>query len=128
MKENRTYQPTDSELDILQVIWEKGRATVRQVHEALAAAKDIRYTTTLKTMQIMTDKGLLERDTTSRKHIYSPLVSREETQQHFLGKIKKGLFSGSASRLVIGALDNEELSGEELREIHQYLEQFKGRE
>ncbi len=127
MKEKKSYQPTDSELEVLQVLWEKGSATVRQIHEVLATTRNIGYTTTLKTMQIMTDKGVLKRDTSSRQHIYRALVSREETQQQLLGKLKNGLFSGSASRLVIGALDNEELSGEEIQEIHQYLAQFKAK-
>ena len=125
MEEKRSIRPTESELEILQVLWEAGSATVRQVHEAMADTKEIRYTTTLKTMQIMTEKGLLARDTSNRTHIYRALLSREETQQQFIGKLKDSLFRGSASRMVIGALDNEELSREELAEIHDYLEQFK---
>lgn len=125
MKKEKPFQPTESELEILQVLWEKKAATVRQVHEVLEKTKDIGYTTTLKTMQIMTDKGMLSRDTSSRTHIYMPLVSREQTQQQFLGKMIHGLFKGSTSRLVIGALDNDEVSGEEIKKIRDYLKQFE---
>ena len=125
MKKEKPFQPTESELEILQVLWEKKEATVRQVHEVLENTKDIGYTTTLKTMQIMTEKGMLSRDTSSRTHIYMPLVSREQTQQQFLGKMIHGLFKGSTSRLVIGALDNDEVSGEEIKKIRDYLKQFE---
>ncbi len=127
MKKEKPYKPTESELEILQVLWDKSEATVREVHEVLEKSKDIGYTTTLKTMQIMTDKGMLSRDKSSRTHIYIPLVSREQTQQQFLGKMVHGLFKGSTSRLVIGALDNEEISGEEIEKIRDYLKQFENK-
>lgn len=128
MNSEKIFQPTESELEILQVLWEKGEATVREVHEVLERTRDIGYTTTLKTMQIMTDKGLVGRDTSTRTHVYIPLVSREKTQKQFLNKMIDGLFKGSASRLVIGALDGENLSSDELREIQDYLKQFKNGE
>ncbi len=127
MKKKKPYRPTESELEILQVLWDQGAATVREVHEVLAKSKDIGYTTTLKTMQIMTDKGILSRDTSSRTHVYKPMVSREQTQQQFLGKMIHGLFKGSTSRLVIGALDNEEISVEEMKKIRDYLKQFENK-
>ncbi len=120
-------RPTESELEILQVLWNKESATVREVHEVLENLRDIGYTTTLKTMQIMTEKGLLSRDTSSRQHIYFPLVSREECQQVFINKMVDGLFNGSASRMVMGALDNKKLSSEELSEIRDYLNQFENK-
>ncbi len=120
-------RPTESELEILQVLWNKESATVREVHEVLENLRDIGYTTTLKTMQIMTEKGLLSRDTTSRQHIYYPLVSREECQQVFINKMVDGLFNGSASRMVMGALDNKKLSSEEISEIRDYLKQFENK-
>jgi BlaI family transcriptional regulator, penicillinase repressor len=128
MNSEKTFQPTESELEILQVLWEKGEATVREVHEVLELTRDIGYTTTLKTMQIMTEKGLLDRDTRTRTHVYNPLVTREKTQKQFLNKMIDGLFKGSASRMVIGALDGESLSSEELRELQDYLKQFENGE
>jgi len=128
MNSEKKYHPTESELEILQVLWEKGEATVREVHEVLELTRDIGYTTTLKTMQIMTDKGLLGRDTSTRTHVYTSLVTREKTQKQFLNKMIDGLFKGSASRMVIGALDGESLSSEELRELQDYLKQFENGE
>jgi len=117
--------PTESELEILQILWEKGSATVREVYEVLKELRDIGYTTTLKTMQIMTEKGFLQRDTATRTHVYSPLVSMEKTQKQFMNKMIHGLFRGSASRMVIGALDNEALSPDELQEIKDYLDKIE---
>lgn len=119
------YQPTESELEILQILWDKGSATVRDVHQVIELGKDTGYTTTLKTMQIMTEKGVLTRDTSSRKHVYYPVISREECQQHFINKMVDGLFAGSAGRLVMGALDHKKLSNDELSEIKAYLQQFE---
>jgi len=128
MNSEKKYQPTESELEILQVLWEKGEATVREVHEVLEQTRDIGYTTTLKTMQIMTEKGLLDRDTSTRTHVYRPLITREKTQKQFLDKMIDGLFKGSASKMVIGALDGDRLSTEDLREIQEYLRQFENNE
>lgn len=121
----KKYIPTESELSILQIIWDKGEATVRDVHEVLEQKKDTGYTTTLKTMQIMTEKGLLVRNTENRTHIYKPALSREKVQKNFLDKMLNGLFRGSESRLVMGALDKKELSEKELTEIKEYLKQFE---
>jgi BlaI family transcriptional regulator, penicillinase repressor len=123
----RKINPTESELEILQILWDKGTATVREVHDELEKVKETGYTTTLKTMQIMTEKGLLERDTNQRNHIYSPLLSRENTQKHYLNKMIYGLFKGSASSLVIGALDHKELSDSDIQEIKDYLQQFQSK-
>ncbi len=125
MPEQKKYQPTENELAILQILWEKEQATVREVHEVLERHKDTGYTTTLKTMQIMAEKGLLSRDTSSRTHIYEPAITREKAQKQFLGKMIDGLFRGSAGRLVMGALDHEKLSREDIREIREYLQQFE---
>jgi predicted transcriptional regulator len=121
----KKYIPTESELSILQILWDKGEATVRDVHEVLEQKKDTGYTTTLKTMQIMTEKGLLVRNTESRTHIYKPALSREKVQKNFLDKMLNGLFRGSESRLVMGALNKKELSEKELVEIKEYLKQFE---
>ncbi len=125
MENPRKYQPTESELEILQILWEKQKATVREVHEVLERVKDTRYTTTLKTMQNMTDKGLLERDTKTRTHIYKPLLSREKTQETFLTKMLNGLFKGAESNLVLGALSHKKISKKELEEIKKYLSKFE---
>ena len=125
MENPKKYQPTESELEILQILWEKQKATVREVHEVLERVKDTRYTTTLKTMQNMTDKGLLERDTKTRTHIYKPLLSREKTQETFLTKMLNGLFKGAESNLVLGALSHKKISKKELEEIKKYLSKFE---
>jgi BlaI family transcriptional regulator, penicillinase repressor len=121
----RKYQPTTGELEILQVIWDKGSATVREVHDVLKESKDIGYTTALKTMQIMTAKGILKRDTSNRTHIYSPVVSMEKTRKQFLSRLVDGFFQGSTTNMVLGALDNKALSSSEIQEIKDYLDKIQ---
>src|SRR4051812_34360443 len=104
MNTTKVLKPTDSELEILQVLWDKGEATVREVHEELIAIKDCGYTTTLKLMQIMFEKGLVIRDDSSRTHIYEANVSREKTQQQLVNKMVNTLFSGSHTQLVMQVL------------------------
>src|SRR3954463_1295954 len=122
---NKQIKPTESELEILQVLWEKERATVREVHEELSAYKDSGYTTTLKLMQIMFEKGLVKRDDSNKTHIYSPNVSREKTQQQMVGKMVDALFGGSATQLVMQALGSSQPSKEELEEIQKLLNDLK---
>ena len=117
-------KPTESELEILQVIWKKGQCTVRDVHEELAKNKDAGYTTTLKLMQIMHDKGLVERDTTAKTHLYKALITREQAQQTALDKIISTVFKGSTSELVIQALGHHRASKDEIEAIKNYLDQF----
>jgi predicted transcriptional regulator len=121
-------KPTESELEILQVIWKMGQCTVRDVHEELAKNKEAGYTTTLKLMQIMHDKGLVERDTTSKTHLYKALVTREQAQQTALDKIISTVFKGSTSDLVIQALGHHRASKDEIEAIKNYLEQFNSRD
>jgi BlaI family transcriptional regulator, penicillinase repressor len=128
MSQPKKYTPTESELEILHILWEKGTATVRDIHDILEQTKETGYTTTLKMMQIMTEKGILDRDVQNRVHVYRPLLSREKTQESFLNKMLNGLFKGSASRLVMGALDHKEISGEELQQIKAYLSQFENKQ
>ena len=125
MNTTKALKPTDSELEILRVLWDKGEATVREVHEELAATKDCGYTTTLKLMQIMFEKGLVIRDDSSRTHIYQANVSREKTQQQLVNKMVDTLFSGSRSQLVMQALGSHTPSKEELDEIQQLLDSLK---
>jgi len=115
-------KPTESELEILQVLWNKNAATVRDVHEELLKTKDAGYTTTLKLMQIMFEKGLVTRDSSSKTHIYMPEVTREKTQKLFVNKMIDSLFAGSTSQLVMQALGNHKASQKELDEIRNYLD------
>jgi BlaI family penicillinase repressor len=117
-------KPTESELEILQVIWEKGECSVRDVHDELAKTKDAGYTTTLKLMQIMHDKGLLVRDTTAKTHLYKALITRGQAQNTALDKILSTVFKGSTSELVIQALGNRRTSKEELDMIKDYLKEL----
>jgi len=125
MAQQKNVKPTESELEILRVLWSKESATVREVHEALAASKDVGYTTTLKLMQIMHEKGLVSRDDSSKTHIYKALVSREKTQKHLLGKMIDNLFAGSPAQLVMQALGNHKTSRDELDEIQDLLNMLK---
>ena len=125
MTQHRTIKPTESELEILQVLWERGSATVRDVHEDLIKIKDVGYTTTLKLMQIMAEKGLVTRDDSSKTHVYQPAVSRERTQKHMVGKMIDTLFSGSSAQLVMQALGNHKSSQQELEEIQRILDNLK---
>ena len=117
----KNTKPTEGELEILQVLWDRQSATVRDVHEELLKLKDSGYTTTLKLMQIMFEKGLVIRDSTNKTHIYQPNVSKEKTQNLFLNKMINILFSGSSAQLVMQALGNHKTSKEELDEIRNYL-------
>jgi len=118
-------KPTESELEILQIIWEKDQCTVRDVHEELAATKDAGYTTTLKLMQIMHDKGLVERDTTAKTHLYKALITREQAQNTALDKIISTVFMGSSSQLIMQVLSSKKSSKEELDMIKTYLDNLE---
>ena len=118
-------KPTESELEILQILWNEKAATVRTVHEALSKTKESGYTTTLKLMQIMFEKGLVTRDDSSKTHIYQPAVSREKTQKQFLNKMIDTLFAGSSANLVLQALGGHEASQAELQQIQDLINQLK---
>jgi predicted transcriptional regulator len=117
-------KPTESELEILQILWEKKQCTVRDVHEILTTNKEAGYTTTLKLMQIMHEKGLVARDTSAKTHIYSPLVNQQKTQQHLVRKLIDDVFNGSASRMVMQALGNQNASNDEIDAIKKYLDEL----
>lgn len=121
---NSNIKPTEGEMEILQVLWQKGLATVREVHEALNK-KDSGYTTTLKLMQIMHEKGLVERDTNQKTHIYKALVNRDKTEKQLVTKMIDNVFNGSAARLVMQALGNHSASADEINEIKKYLDSLK---
>lgn len=124
MATTKYIKPTESELEILQILWTKGLATVREVHEELTKTKDAGYTTTLKLMQIMHEKGLVKRDDSMRTHVYQPAVNKERTQKHMLSKMIDTLFGGSPTQLVIQALGDGEhkASQEELEKIQVLLD------
>lgn len=115
-------KPTPAELEILGVLWRIGPATVRRVHEALGGAQAASYTTTLKLMQIMTGKGLLERDERGRAHLYRPVWKREQTQGQIVRDLLDRAFGGSAAQLVLRALSERRASAEEIREIRRMLD------
>ncbi|MBK0377878.1 BlaI/MecI/CopY family transcriptional regulator [Mucilaginibacter segetis] len=117
-------KPTESELEILQIIWKKGECTVRDVHEELAKNKESGYTTTLKLMQIMHEKGLVQRNTDAKTHLYKAVISREQAQQGALEKIISTVFKGSTSDLIIQALGQHKASKDEIDAIKKYLNQF----
>ncbi|QHT68463.1 BlaI/MecI/CopY family transcriptional regulator [Rhodocytophaga rosea] len=121
-------KPTDAELEILQVLWQYGPCTVRFVNEQLSQTKEVGYTTTLKIMQIMHEKGLVKRNDESRTHVYEANVSEETTQKHMLGKFLDMAFRGSASKLVMQALGNHKASKEELNQIRKLLDKIEGGE
>ncbi len=120
-------KPTNSELEILQIIWKNGASTVREINEELSKDKGsaIGYTTTLKLMQIMHEKGLLERETSSRTHIYKALVSHSKTSQNILNSLIDNVFNGSAAQLVMQALSNNKSSREEIKMIKKYLDELE---
>ena len=120
-------RPTDAELAILDVLWRRGPSTVRQVHEALADARATGYTTTLKLMQIMAEKGLVTRDESARTHVYAARVPRDVTQQQLVSHLLDRAFGGSAAALVLQAISAQETSSEELAEIQQLIADYKER-
>lgn len=124
MAEVNHLKATESELEILQILWEKGNCTVREVHEILEKSKDSGYTTTLKLMQIMHEKGLVARDTSAKTHIYRALQNQEKTQQHLVNKMIDNVFNGSAARMVMQALGNHSTSKDEINAIKEYLDQL----
>ncbi len=117
--------PTKSELEILQVLWESGPSTVRNVHDSLLKQKDVNYTTTLKLMQIMAEKGLLKRDESQMKHVYTVAEEEQKTKAHLLDKFVNTLYNGSASKLVMQLLGNKNASEEELKEIKEILKKLE---
>ena len=126
MARKKTTGPTDRELAILGVLWERGPSTVRQVHETLHSEAETGYTTTLKLMQIMAEKGLLVRSDDGRRHIYKPAVSEERTQKQVVGDLLEKVFAGSAEKLVMRALSAKKVSPKELKRIRKMLDEMEG--
>ena len=119
-------KPTDAELAILGVLWSRGPSTVRQVHDALTEQRATGYTTALKLLQIMTEKGLVARDETDRSHVYRARLSEDETQRQLLDDLLGRAFGGSATKLVLQALSGDKATPEELAEIRRLIEEKQG--
>ena len=122
MKKEQNIKPTESELEILNILWSNGPSTVKEVHEQLAATKNVGYTTTLKIMQIMLDKQLVTRDASSKIHIYQSAVDKTQAQGQMVQRLIETVFNGSAMQLVMQALGNHNTSTAELAMIQEYLD------
>jgi BlaI family transcriptional regulator, penicillinase repressor len=118
-------RPTDAELEILTVLWSRGATTVREVHETISARKPTQYTTVLKTLQIMAEKGLVRRDEKQRAHIYEAARPKEWTQQQLAGDLLQRAFNGSARSLLVGALSARKASKAELAELRRLLDEYE---
>ncbi len=121
MENTQAIKPTESELEILQILWQLGKATVRQVNDELSKMKDVGYTTTLKLLQIMNEKNIVSRTEEGRYHLYKAAIGEEQTQQLLLGKFVDAAFRGSAMKLVMQTLGNQEVSMDELEEIKKLI-------
>ena len=118
-------RPTDAELEILTVLWSRGPSTVRDVHESVSRRKPAQYSTVLKFLQIMAEKGLVRRDEKQRAHIYEAAQPREWTQQRLAGDLLQRAFGGSATNLLVGALSSRKASKQELAELRKMLDQYE---
>ena len=119
-------RPTETELEILQILWRSGPCTVRQVHEQLGKQRQTGYTTVLKLMQIMADKGLVDRDESQRSHVYAARPKQTQTQRMLLKDFVRRAFDGSANQLVLQALQTETISSDEIEQIRALLDQLEG--
>ena len=120
-------RPTDGELAILRVLWERGPSTVRQVHDVLSGEKDLGYTSVLKLFQVMTEKGLVTRDERERSHVYHAAQTADSTREHLMVDLLDRAFGGSAAKLVIQALSSRKTSREEMEAIRALLDRTEGR-
>lgn len=120
----RIPRPTEAELEILRTLWANGPSTVRQVNDRLSASRDIGYTTTLKLMQIMTEKGLVTRDESDRSHVYAARASQDQTQRQLVSDLMDRAFGGSAAALVLQALSAHPASPEELEQIQRLIRDY----
>jgi BlaI family transcriptional regulator, penicillinase repressor len=121
MNKHELPKPTEGELELLTILWDRGQATVRELFDAVNVTRPVVYTGVLKLLQIMTDKGLVERNESERAHVYRAVIAREETQRRFMREISDRLFAGSAAQLALHALEMEAASEEDLNEIRKLL-------
>ena len=127
MSQDTPQKPTTSELEILRVLWARGPSTVREVYEALSEQKSLGYTTVLKLLQIMTAKGTVRRNEEQRAHVYEACQPAEETKRQLVGDVLHRVFEGSASELMIHALEGRRTSKKELDELRRLLDEYEGR-
>lgn len=125
MSKSFKSQPTASELAVLQLLWDRGPLSVREIHEALSEEKEVVYTTVLKTMQVMLDRGFLERESQGRKHIYSAAIAKESTQNQLLDTFLNRTFGGSAKQLVMRALGNYQASKADIEELKAMIDKLE---
>ena len=125
MKDASPQKPTAAELQILQVLWERGPSTVREVHEALQEEKALGYTTVLKLMQIMTTKGLVRRDENQRAHVYEAQQPAEKTKRQFAADVLQRVFDGSARELMLHALASQRSTRQEIEELRNLLDEHE---
>ena len=118
-------KPTESELEIMQILWEHGPLTVRKLNDKLNKQRRVGYTTSLKMMQIMTEKGLLTRDTALRSHVYAPALLPEDVQSNILDHVLKTVFMGDRSKLVLQALGNQNITHEELYKLKALIQKME---
>ena len=121
----RLPRPTEAELAILRALWERGPSTVREVHDEMSRSEPVRYTTTLKQLQVMFEKGLVERDESARAHVYRPALSEDGTLRRLARDLVQHAFGGSAEKLVLHALRDRDVSADELARIRQLLDELE---
>jgi len=121
----KPIRPTESELEILNILWAKGPSTVREIHEVLEQNKEAGYTTSLKLLQIMHEKGLVSRDTSSKTHIYTAAIPQDKVQGQLVKRFIDNVFNGSASQLVMQALGTHKADAAELEKIREYLDKME---
>jgi predicted transcriptional regulator len=124
----KTPRPTEAEMMVLRILWQEGPSTVRRVHELLRQEKALGYTTVLKTLQVMTEKGIVVRDVSKRSHVYAPAATEVQTQRRLVEHLMTLAFGGSAMKLMMQALQARPASREELDQIRELIEKEKGAE
>ncbi|MCB1097462.1 MAG: BlaI/MecI/CopY family transcriptional regulator [Verrucomicrobiae bacterium] len=127
MEKKSPPKPTEAELELLQVLWRRGPSTVREIHEALSVSKSTGYTTTLKILQKMTDKGLVRRDESNRSHVYEALAQAAQTERQLAGELLRKAFGDSPARLMVAALDSKKATPQELAEIRRLLDDIEAK-
>jgi BlaI family transcriptional regulator, penicillinase repressor len=125
MNHNRPPKPTAAELELLSVLWNRGPSTVREIHEALSSEKETGYTTTLKILQKMTDKGLVTRDESQRSHVYQAALGAEKTQRQLVHELLEKAFGGAADKLIQHALSSRKVSRDEIDTLRQLLDELE---
>ncbi len=127
IKQGKELKPTNAELSILQVMWQRGPSTVREVHDELCKSREMGYTTVLKLMQIMAEKGILDREEEARAHVYKPSQSQELAKRNLVGDLMDKAFGGSAQELVMHALTSKKASSEDLAAIRKLLDELESK-